>query len=286
MTLPASVAPLLRGAAFVLVGDFHQLPPLVQSEAANAGGLGTSPMQRLAEAHPGAVAELRAQYRMADDLARISNVISYGGRLRAATREVAARAMRLPRTLPDTVPAWLAKASDPNRRVVFLDTIDLGARAHETAGSAKGKPTNAIERDVVLDVLAALVARGADAGACAVLSPYNSQVDAMAADLRREEARGALPAGAEALTIDRAQGRDVEAVVVSLVRANEARDAGRLLADRRRLNVAFTRAKSKLVIVGCGDTLRASPVLEQVMGVVIKHDWIVEVPRNYAGRGR
>jgi hypothetical protein len=40
------------------------------------------------------------------------------------------------------------------------------------------------------------------------------------------------------------------------------------------------------VIVGCGDTLRASPVLEQVMGVVIKHDWIVEVPRNYAGRGR
>jgi DNA replication ATP-dependent helicase Dna2 len=286
MTLPASVAPLLRGAAFVLVGDFHQLPPLVQSEAANAGGLGTSPMQRLAEAHPGAVAELRAQYRMADDLARISNVISYGGRLRAATREVAARAMRLPRPLPDTVPAWLAKASDPNRRVVFLDTIDLGARAHETAGSAKGKPTNAIERDVVLDVLAALVARGADAGACAVLSPYNSQVDAMAADLRREEARGALPAGAEALTIDRAQGRDVEAVVVSLVRANEARDAGRLLADRRRLNVAFTRAKSKLVIVGCGDTLRASPVLEQVMGVVIKHDWIVEVPRNYAGRGR
>lgn len=119
-----------------------------------------------------------------------------------------------------------------------------------------------------------------------MLSPYNSQVDAMAADLWREEARGALPAGAEALTIDRAQGRDVEAVVVSLVRANEARDAGRLLADRRRLNVAFTRAKSKLVIVGCGDTLRASPVLEQVMGVVIKHDWIVEVPRNYAGRGR
>ena len=58
------------------------------------------------------------------------------------------------------------------------------------------------------------------------------------------------------------------------------------LADARRLNVAFTRAKSKLVIVGCGDTLRASPVLEQVMGVVIKHDWIVEVPRNYAGRGR
>ena len=285
MTLPASVAPLLRGAAFVLVGDFHQLPPLVQSEAANAGAR-DEPDAAPGRGAPGAVAELRAQYRMADDLARISNVISYGGRLRAATREVAARAMRLPRPLPDTVPAWLAKASDPNRRVVFLDTIDLGARAHETAGSAKGKPTNAIERDVVLDVLAALVARGADAGACAVLSPYNSQVDAMAADLRREEARGALPAGAEALTIDRAQGRDVEAVVVSLVRANEARDAGRLLADRRRLNVAFTRAKSKLVIVGCGDTLRASPVLEQVMGVVIKHDWIVEVPRNYAGRGR
>ena len=113
MTLPSSVPPLLRGSVFVLVGDPHQLPPLVQSKRAREGGLAASPMQRLADAHPAAVAELRTQYRMADDLAKIPNVISYGGRLRAATRDVAERVMSLPRALPADAPEWLSVVADP-----------------------------------------------------------------------------------------------------------------------------------------------------------------------------
>jgi DNA replication ATP-dependent helicase Dna2 len=108
-------------------------------------------------------------------------------------------------------------------------------------------------------------------------------VDALASDLRRHEAatpqtEPPIPEGVEALTIDRAQGRDVDCVVLSFCRANAARDAGRLLADKRRLNVALTRARSKLVLVGHGDTLRASPVLSQVLGVVLENGWMFHLP--------
>ena len=310
MTLPASVPALLRGAVYVLVGDPQQLPPLVQSERAGAAGLATSPMQTLADAHPAAAFALRAQYRMADDLAKISNVISYRGRMRAANDAVATRVMRSLLVNPETdvlrafasSPAgldprdspWLVAASDPARRVVFLDTSDCGARAFETsgeetvregkAGPARGsKHVNAYERGIVARALAALRARGAAPGSCAVLSPYNSQVDALASDLRRREAatpqtEPPIPEGVEALTIDRAQGRDVDCVVLSFCRANAARDAGRLLADTRRLNVALTRARSKLVLVGHGDTLRASPVLSQVLGVVLENGWMFHLP--------
>jgi DNA replication ATP-dependent helicase Dna2 len=279
MTLPASLAPLLRGAVFVLVGDPHQLPPLVQSKAAAEGGLGESILERLAAAHPASVAELNTQYRMADDLAKISNVISYAGRLRAATREVAERSLALPLPPPPGMPEWLRAATDPgpSRRVVMLDTSDLGAAAFEREGAAK--PTNACERGIVLNVLRGLVARGALPGECAVLSPYNAQVDAVARDLAATstatDGDQVDLSGVEALTIDRAQGRDVETVIISLVRANAAREAGALLADRRRLNVALTRARSKLIIVGCGSTLRTSPVLAEVLGVVVVEGWMV-----------
>ena len=279
MTLPSSVPPLLRGSVFVLVGDPHQLPPLVQSKRAQEGGLAVSPMQRLADAHPAAVAELRTQYRMADDVAKISNVISYDGRLRAATRDVAERVMSLPRALPADAPEWLRVVADPARRVVFLDTTDVGARAFESPPE-RGKPVNDFERDVVMRALRGLVSRGADPKSVAVLSPYNSQVDAMARELERERETGGIAAGVEALTIDRAQGRDVEAAVVSMVRANPERDAGTLLRDRRRVNVALTRARSKLIVVGCGATLQSSPVLREVLGVTIHEKWLVPFPNE------
>lgn len=105
------------------------------------------------------------------------------------------------------------------------------------------------------------------------MSPYNSQVDALALDLQKSAS--AIPQNTEALTIDRAQGRDVDCVLISFVRGNLGKECGRLLADRRRLNVALTRAKCKLVLVGCGETLLQSPVLSQVLGIMLEEGWIV-----------
>ena len=107
-----------------------------------------------------------------------------------------------------------------------------------------------------------------------MLSPYNAQVDAMARDLASSDDLKEV----EALTIDRAQGRDVECVVISLVRANERRETGALLSNRRRLNVALTRARSKLVIVGNAETLKGSYEMQQVMGICSANAWITRLP--------
>jgi len=84
----------------------------------------------------------------------------------------------------------------------------------------------------------------------------------------------------ECLTVDQCQGRDKECVVVSLVRANEARRPGRLLADARRVNVAITRAKAKLVLVGHAPTLRTLPLFETMLGECERRGWVVPVPAD------
>jgi DNA replication ATP-dependent helicase Dna2 len=106
-----------------------------------------------------------------------------------------------------------------------------------------------------------------------VLSPYNAQVDAMARDLASSDDLQEV----EALTIDRAQGRDVECVVISFVRANERRETGGLLSNRRRLNVALTRARSKLIIVGNAETLKGSHEMQQVMGICTANAWVTRL---------
>ena len=144
MTLPSALPPLLRAETFVLVGDPKQLPPLVRSPRADEEGLGVSPLALLSAAHPSAVITLSKQYRMNDDLAKIPNVITYEGALRAANDDVARRVASLPLPPPPGMPGWLLRATDPECRVVMLDTTDLGADAHEREGG--GKPTNAFER--------------------------------------------------------------------------------------------------------------------------------------------
>ena len=81
----------------------------------------------------------------------------------------------------------------------------------------------------------------------------------------------------EVLTIDRFQGRDKLVVLLSLVRSNEARQTGRLLADWRRLNVAITRAQRKLIIIGSAATVVSVPLLQQLLSVMHARQWIVQL---------
>ena len=88
------------------------------------------------------------------------------------------------------------------------------------------------------------------------LSPFNAQVDALQDRLNQSE----IFRGVESLTIDRAQGRDMDAVCVSFV-CSTRRVAGELLDDESRFNVAITRAKKKLILIGDAETLKSSPVI-------------------------
>lgn len=243
-------------SSFVLVGDHYQLPPLMRSEQADGGGVGMgahatdnpreSLFRRLCEAHPEAVVSLVRQYRMCADIMRLSNELVYNGMLVCGNEQISSRALTVDYTGPQTHrPAWLEAALNPRLRVAFLDTDALRAPPREPSAR-----TNAAEESIIASAVAAMCAAGAAADELALLSPYRAQVARLQAVLQRVGA-----GGGDACTIDQYQGKDKDCVFVSLVRKNAGGDVGPLLADWRRLNVALTRARAKLILVGSAATM-------------------------------
>ena len=305
MAVPAVLGPLLRARSFVLVGDHYQLPPLSvavppaaddgEDAAAAADGDDAPPeslFRRLCEAHPQAVIPLKRQYRMSRDIQRVANELVYCGALRAGSGEVARRKLELRFDGDDdgegkenasssssssasaafaAAPSWLKQALDPRRRVVFLSTPGLSGGAGDSR-SGDGF-ANAGEAALVGAVARGLLAGGVPGSDVVAVSPYRTQVAALA----RASAAGRW-SSVESLTVDKCQGRDRAAVLLSLVRCNKKREPGRPLTDWRRVNVAATRARSKLVVVGCAATTSRVPALEALWAMAEREGWVVEVP--------
>ncbi|KAK9824153.1 hypothetical protein WJX72_008129 [[Myrmecia] bisecta] len=209
MTLPTVVGPLLLAHSFCLVGDHYQLPPLVASERARAQGLAASLFHRLSEAQPQAVVSLCTQYRMAEDIMTLANVLVYNGQLRCGLRCAATARLHLPIpiSLTGAMPEWLQQVVSPDRRVIFLDTDSLDA-AEQLIGSAV---CNTAEAELIVQVIGALTSHGVGVSAIGAISPYRSQVSLLR---RKFEERG-WP-DLEVLTVDKYQGRDKQVILISL----------------------------------------------------------------------
>ena len=229
---PASYLALLRGERAVLAGDHLQLPPTVLSAAARAGGLGVSLFERLMASGGERIAvTLAEQHRMNERIMRYPSDALYGGALRAHPA-VAHRAL-------DDAP---------------LEVIDTSGRGFEEATpEGSDSKLNEGEAALVAAEVERLVGRGVGPGDLAVIAPYDAQVQRL-----RQLLAHHLDAGLEVDTVDGFQGREKDAVVVSLVRGNDAGEVG-FLADVRRMNVALTRARRKLVVVGDGATVSRHP---------------------------
>jgi DNA replication ATP-dependent helicase Dna2 len=287
---PAILGALMAADAFVLVGDHMQLPPLVNSEIADKGGLGISMLRRLADKHPGAVAQLTFQYRMHEQICNLCNEIVYEGKLRCATEKVKHQRLCLsgfPSALP-LADRWLTNIVNPSRPVVFIDTdpsirTNSGLQASPIVGlerclgkQGRGNIVNDVEARIVCRIVDGLLACGVPASSIGVISPFRAQLRIF------EDIPGMArwrEAGLEASTIDRYQGRDKEVIVISFVRSNPKGKAGRLLEDFRRLNVAVSRAKCKLIMVGSYSTLhRGSEVLRPILDGLLKRNQVQHVP--------
>ena len=232
---PALYLALLRADRAVLAGDHLQLPPTVLSSAAQEGGLGVSLFERLVPLlGPAARVTLAEQHRMNARIMAFPSAALYGGALRAHP-SVADRAV-------DDAP---------------LEVVDTSGRGleEETPPGSDSKH-NPGEAELVAAEVGRLLALGLAPEAIAVISPYDAQVQRLRQLLAAEVERGL-----EVDTVDGFQGREKEAVVVSLVRSNDAGEVG-FLADVRRMNVALTRARSKLVVVGDGATVASHPFYE------------------------
>jgi len=231
-TEPATYLALLRAERVILAGDHLQLSPTVLSAAACAEGLGVSLFERLNESH-GDVARvtLAEQYRMNERIMRYPSVSLYGGALRAHP-SVADRAL-------DSAP------------LEVVDTSGLGFE-ESTPGGSDSKQNDG-EAELCASEVERVLALGVSPADVAVIAPYDAQVQRLRQLLEKR-----FEEGLEVDTVDGFQGREKDAVVVSLVRGNDSGDVG-FLSDVRRMNVALTRAKRKLVVVGDGSTVARHP---------------------------
>lgn len=293
ITLPTSLGPLLHARKFVLVGDHFQLPPLVQNKAALEGGLDVSLFRTLSEAHPEAIATLGCQYRMCEDIMSLSDSLIYDGKLRCGSEIVARRELEVPypRGLdkyhsvqgdPGDCAGghdcWLFELSSARRKVVFANTDAMRPRSLETLNSGKNM-TNQVEATLTAQLVLSLLAQDVPAKDIGVITLYRSQL----ALLRQLFRATGISEEVEIDSADRFQGRDKECVILSMVRSNEAGIVGDLLKDWRRVNVALTRARSKLVVLGSRKTLGCNDLLARFLELVDGKGWAVDLPAGADG---
>ncbi|GME23035.1 DNA replication factor Dna2 [Neofusicoccum parvum] len=303
ITLPVCLGPIRMAKRFILVGDHYQLPPLVQNKEAQEGGLDISMFKLLSESQPDAVVSLEHQYRMCADIMLLSNKLIYDGRLKCGNDSVANRSLAIPNldalqrhhssTLPQcsrssnpfaapidpalacvsptSSSCWLNHALAPSNKVLFINTDALLPASQETLSGSR--ILNPLECTITSQLVESLITTGIPASEIGVITFYRSQLA-----LLRQRFRHHGPA-LELHTADKFQGRDKEVVVVSCVRSNDACSVGELLKDWRRVNVAVTRARSKLVIVGSAGTLRSAgvKVLEGLVGICEERGWVREI---------
>lgn len=272
ITLPVCLGPIRFADKFVLIGDHNQLSPLVRNPEAQAGGLDLSLFKLLVDAHPQSVVSLTHQYRMCEDIMLLSNTLIYRGRLKCGTQEVAEKRLHIPS--PSMIlkgstkgRQWIADILSPNRRVVFANT-DAVPAPEVLCGD---RIQNDVEKDVLCQIVEAITEAGVPESALGIITVYRSQLNIIKHALKH------LP-GVEKHTADKFQGRDKECIIISLVRSNAKQQVGSLLKDWRRINVAFTRAKSKLIVLGSLNTLRGTPLLQDFLELAKAHNWVYNLP--------
>ncbi|KAL8392886.1 hypothetical protein RB595_002904 [Gaeumannomyces hyphopodioides] len=309
ITLPVCLGPIRMARTFVLVGDHNQLPPLVQNEEARRGGLDVSLFKLLSDTHPGSVVNLEHQYRMCEDIMTLSNTLIYKGHLKCGTEELRFHKLHVPDpaaltrhhfdassflALSKSQPAaavpksfctggagcWLGHLLDPETRVAFVNTDALPDNREEAKGN---RIVNPVEAQLVVQLVEALMTVGVPPSEIGIMTHYRAQLALLKHKLHRGSSRPGQAAAVEMHTADRFQGRDKEVVVLSLVRSNEACNIGELLRDWRRINVAFTRAKTKLLVVGSRETLRgcgADEMLSRFVRLMEDRDWVCDLPAD------
>jgi len=239
-TEPGCWIPLLRARRLVLAGDPFQLPPTVVSTPAAAEGFARSLLERMMQMHGDRITRrLGVQYRMHEQIMQFSSQEFYASSL------IADESVRghLLRDLPGIQGSDLTE-----HPLTFLDTAGAGWDEElEPDGESR---RNLAEAACVLKMVDQLVDAGLSPAEIALIAPYAAQVRWLRSHSRHVEL--------EIDTVDGFQGREKEAVVISLVRSNPAGEIG-FLGDTRRMNVALTRARRKLIVVGDSATLGGHP---------------------------
>jgi ATP-dependent RNA/DNA helicase IGHMBP2 len=249
---PASWIPITRAQRVILAGDHFQLPPTVKSLLAERNGLGLTLFEKCIERQPEVGSMLKTQYRMHQEIMEFSNQKFYGGELEA----------------DETVRTADLHAYDPHFHAQSaVEFIDTAGCAYTEVTMPEGQSTaNPEEADLLLLHLEALLKdyepseHPENPLKIGIISPYRAQINYLRDEVEHRPLLADLLARRQLSinTVDGFQGQERDIIYISLVRSNEQGEIG-FLSDIRRMNVALTRARRKLVIVGDSATLCNDP---------------------------
>jgi len=244
-TEPASWIPIARADRLLLAGDHQQLPPTVISRQAQKEGFGLSLLELMMRRDgPRIARRLDVQYRMHEQIMGFSSAEFYRDSLVADSSVRSHLLCDLP---------GVAATELTNTAVTFIDTA--GASYDEESSEKHDSKGNPQEASLVARKVEQLLAAGLGTEAIAIITPYSAQVQLL---------RDLLPGEIEIDSVDGFQGREQEAVIISLVRSNREGQVG-FLAETRRMNVALTRARRKLIVIGDSATITAHPFYQRLV---------------------
>ncbi len=250
--------PIRRVSRVVLAGDHCQLPPTVKSIAALKGGLGKTLMERIVENKPEVVTLLKMQYRMNEEIMRFSSDWFYGNMVESAP-EVKYRSI-LDFDIPMT---WIDTSQFAVDGLQFTE---------EFVGESFGR-INKAEAELTLLVLEEyfkkigkqrILDERLDVG---IISPYRAQVQYLRRQIKKKEWAKPYRQLISVNTVDGFQGQERDIILISLVRANDDGQIG-FLRDLRRMNVAITRARMKLIILGDASTMTQHPFYRKLYNYI------------------
>lgn len=272
--------PMKRASRVILAGDHCQLPPTVKSIAALRAGLGKTLMERIAENKPEVVTLLKIQYRMNDEIMRFSSDWFYGGKVESAP-QIKYRSV-LDYDHPIT---WIDTLNEENQ--ITIEGEDAPEDSASTASSVSAANQNSdlnfkeqfvgesfgrinkAEAELTLLTLAEyftkigkqrVLEERIDVG---IISPYRAQVQYLKKLIKKYEFFKPYRRLISVNTVDGFQGQERDVILISLVRSNDEGQIG-FLKDLRRMNVAMTRARMKLIILGNKDTMTKHPFYKKL----------------------
>ena len=253
--------PIRRVSRVILAGDHCQLPPTVKSFAAMKAGLGKTLMERIVDNHPETVTLLKMQYRMNEEIMRFSSDWFYGNQVESAP-EVKYRSI-----LDLDIPMTWIDTSEFSENSEFSDNSDISFK-EQFVGENFGR-INKAEAELTLLVLEQyfqkigkqrILDERLDVG---VISPYRAQVQYLRRLFKKKEFFKPYRSLISVNTVDGFQGQERDIILISLVRANDEGQIG-FLRDLRRMNVAITRARMKLIILGDASTMTRHPFYKRL----------------------
>ena len=272
--------PMRRASRVILAGDHCQLPPTVKSIAALRAGLGKTLMERIAENKPEVVTLLKIQYRMNEEIMRFSSDWFYGGQVESAPQIKYRSILDFDHPI-----SWIDTSDEENQMTIEGEAATEDSASNSSPASAANQNSdlnfkeqfvgesygriNKAEAELTLLTLAEyftkigkqrVLSESIDVG---IISPYRAQVQYLKKLIKKYEFFKPYRRLISVNTVDGFQGQERDVILISLVRSNDEGQIG-FLKDLRRMNVAMTRARMKLIILGNKDTMTKHPFYKKL----------------------